>query len=109
MAQVNELIYHELSKIISREIDFPADYLVTIPKVDTAADLKRTNVYLSILPSHFRGQALERLQTNLPSLQKSLNQRLVLKFTPKITFKIDSSEEKADRINRLLDSLHHSF
>ena len=101
--RVNELIRQQFNNIVLREIEFPRQYLVTVEKVDTKPDLKNSIIWLSVLPIKYRGEALELINKDIHRIQSLLFKKLHLKFVPKISFKIDISEERADRINRLLD------
>jgi len=103
LARLNELIREEFNKILLKEIEFPANYLVTIERVETKADLGNSIIYISVLPIKYRPDALHLLERRQPHFQSLLFKRLNLKFVPKISFKIDTSEEKADRIYRILD------
>lgn len=103
--QINKFIKEELSLIISKEVELPSYCLATITKVETSADLKQAYIWLSILPIIQQEEALKILNRQRGDLQKILNTRLKTRNTPKIQFKIDNTEEKAERILRLLDTL----
>lgn len=103
--QVNTLIQEELGSIISKEIELPSGCLATISKVETSPDLKHAVIWLSILPLDFQKETVGILNKKKKNLQKILNTRLKTKNTPQIHFKIDESEEKAERISRLLDMI----
>lgn len=105
IAQVNEFIRKELASLLNREIEFPPGNLVTITKVDTAADLKAAKVWLSILPAEQQNAILHLLAKKRGHLQRLLNPRLRLRNTPVISFAIDETEERASRIEHLLDEL----
>ena len=101
--RVNELIRQQFNDIILREIEFPRQYLVTVEKVETKPDLKNSTIWLSVLPIKYRTEALRLIEKKIHRIQSLLFKKMHLKFVPKISFKIDVSEERADRINRLLD------
>ncbi|MBU1148932.1 30S ribosome-binding factor RbfA [Patescibacteria group bacterium] len=103
LSQVNKLIQEEFNLIVLREVEFPGSYLVTVEKVETAPDLKHCLIWLSVLPINFRKEAMALLKKNQRKIQSMLFKKMFLKFVPKISFRIDESEEKADRINRILD------
>jgi len=105
LKQINALIKDELGAIILKEVEFPSGYLVTISKVETSADLKYAAVWLSILPTKFQLEAKNILTKQKGNLQKILNTRSKTRNTPQIQFKIDESEERAERISRLLDTI----
>lgn len=105
IAQLNSLIQRELGQAILQEIDLPSDTLVTITKVQTAADLSQAKIWISVLPAEKRDLVLTTLQKNKSKLQSFLNFRLRLRKIPQIKFVLDLSEEKAERINELLDEI----
>ena len=107
IAQVNELIRHELSQLILKEIDFPKDCLVTITKVETTNDLEFARVWLSILPNNLQGKIFKIMQRNTGHLQYLLNKKLIMRKAPKINFIHDTTEEKATRIDEILDKIQH--
>jgi len=106
--QINELIRQELSLIIAREIEFPENIFVTITRVKTAGDLKHARILITVLPENKTGTALEILKKNYPVIQQELNDKLVMKFVPKIEFLIDETEKQAQEIEKILDELRNS-
>lgn len=105
LKQVSTFIQEELGSIFSKELELPLGCLVTISKVETSPDLKNAIVWLSILPINLAEQALKIIQRQKKDLQRILNTRFQTKNTPQIQFKIDESEERAERITHLLDTL----
>lgn len=105
LEKLNSLLREELSQMILKEISFPFDTLTTITKVVVSSDLTLARVWISVLPEEKRKIVLKTLQKNKARLQSGLNRRLKIKRIPKIRFILDVSEEKADRINRLLDEI----
>ncbi len=103
--RVNQLIKEELGKIISREIIFPQDTLVTFTEVDTSSNLEHTKIKVSIMPEEKQKQVLKILQKNIYHLQKLLDKKLVMKYVPKIRFEIDRTQEKVERIEKLLKKI----
>jgi len=99
--RINELLKHEISQLILREIDFP-DILVTITNIDTSADLRHAKVKISALPQDKNELAIEIINQNIFQIQQKLNRRLRMKPIPKIRFEIDQVEIKAQRIEELL-------
>ena len=49
LERVNEVIRRELSEIISREINFSAQTLVTVHAVDVTPDLRQCHVFVSVI------------------------------------------------------------
>jgi len=105
LEKINELIHHKLSVIISQELEFPANSLVTITRVETSPDIKYCKVYISVLPDNLRGTCLETLGKNSHRLHKILKKAMLTKFTPNLKFLIDEQEIFASKIDNLLDEI----
>ena len=103
--QVSQLIQNQLGEIISREIELPEGSFITITRVEISPDLKNANVWISILPTGMRGTVLEVLRKNMGGLRKALGQRLTMRSTPKIFFRVDVTEEEAGEIEKILDEI----
>jgi len=115
--QVANLIKEELSKVISREVEFP-DLLVTITGVEVDKKLDEAVVSFSVLsmcggcpmatgchkiePSKSFEIALKILEKNRSHLQYLLMKKINIKPMPKISFKIDKGLEKAAEVEKLL-------
>jgi len=103
--RVNELIKRELSDLVRREIRFTAK-LVTIQQVDITPDLKHAHVYVGVIGTlEEQKQALAELHDNRQRLQNEISKRVVLKWTPQLHFKLDTTGERGDRILQILDEL----
>lgn len=103
--KINKLIRDQLGRLIMTELEFPLGTLVTITKINTSADLKVANVYVSVLPASVRGSAMKALIKSAGHLRRLLNEKVILRSIPELRFFIDDSEEKAAAIDRLLDNL----
>ncbi len=103
--RVNELIKRELSDLVRREITFTAK-LVTIQQVDITPDLKHAHVYVGVIGNEEeQRQALNALHDQRLRLQKEISKRVVIKFTPQLHFKLDTTGERGDRILNILNEL----
>lgn len=104
--QVNSVIQQTLGEIILTEIEFPKNVFVTISRVDSASSLNHADIYLTVFPDSEIEIVLDILNKNIYKLQKILDKEVVLRFVPKIIFKIDESEIQANQMNELLDNLN---
>ncbi len=103
--RVNALLRRELSTLVARELEFPSGTLVTVTKVTTSPDLEHAKVYVSILPPERTAEVIEPLDKSTATIQRLLNRALVMEFVPRIRFVVDDGENRAARIERLLDTL----
>jgi ribosome-binding factor A len=104
--KINELIKQKLGQIISQEMEFPQNCLVTISRVQTSPDLKYCQVFITVLPEKFRGSVLEILNKNRHNLYRELKAYLKTKFTPNLKFALDQQEIFASEVDKLLDEIN---
>ena len=103
--KINSLIKNQLSLILSRELNLKPGIFLTVSKVDTTKDLRYTRVFISVFPESETHYALKTLEKEIYFLQGELNKKLKIKILPHIEFKIDSTEAKADKIEKILRDL----
>ena len=106
LERVNEVIKRELSEIISREINFSAQTLVTVHAVDVTADLRQCHVFVSVIgKTEQKARVLSELEDHRGALQRELAKREVLKYTPHLKFKLDDSIERGSRVLEIMQNL----
>ncbi len=103
--KVNELIRKCVNDIFLKEISFKEGVFVTIAKVDTSSDLRYTRVFLSIFPEKETHYVERTLQKEMYVVQGCLNKKLDMRPLPRIQFKTDLTEVKADKIEKLLKEI----
>ncbi len=103
LVKVNELINIEIGKILQSELELPSGVFVTIVSVDTSRTLEHAKVKISVLPLEKADQVLKEIKNQIYDIQQILNKKLIMRKIPKIRFEIDTTEERASRIDRLLD------
>ncbi len=107
--KVGEEIRHALSWLLSRgELADPRidDAAVTVSEVRISPDLKNATAYAMPLGGYNKELVLEALNERSGTVRRLLGSRIHLRYTPKITFRLDHSFENASRINELLSSPH---
>lgn len=100
--KINELIKQQIAEIITRELDFKPGVFVTVAKVDTSRDLRYTRIFVSIFPEKESEYVMKTLEKEAYRLQSILNKKLVMKPLPKIEFRQDITESKADEVEKIL-------
>lgn len=105
IAQVNELLRHEVNDLLVSELELPQGCLVTITAVETSKDLRHAKIWVSVLPAYLIPKALDKLKANVGHLQFLLNKRLATRPLPRIRFVVDKTEEQASEIEQLLDRI----
>lgn len=103
--KVNELIRSHISQILERDLMLKGGVLVTVAKVDTTKDLRYTRVSVSVFPEQESRYILETLKKETSKLQKKLRSRLYMKPLPRLSFLLDSTEQQADAVEKILKNL----
>ncbi len=77
---------------------------ITVSEVRISPDLKNATAYIMPLAGGNKDAVLQALIENASRLRGLVSRKIVLRTSPKITFKLDHSFEEANRINMLLNS-----
>ena len=75
---------------------------ITITNVVMSPDLKYATVYLMTLNGKNLGVVLEQLSADKWMFKKLIADKLKLRYTPDINFRVDDTFDEAEKINRLL-------
>ena len=100
--QVGEVLLREISQIIARDVEPPRDCLITVMRVEVTPDLHQAKVFVSILPENKTGSALKKLQQQTGEIQRLLNAKLTMKFSPRIQWAVDLTNVKYAQIDDAL-------
>ena len=103
--RAGELIRHALAEILSRgEVHDPVieQHTITVPEVRLTPDLRLATIYVMPLGGRNAPEVLDALERNKRFLRGELAQRINMKFTPEIRFRLDERFDEADRIDKLL-------
>lgn len=102
--KVSELLAQQISILILENI--PEDLgLVTVTAVNTNADLKDASVFVSCLDKSSNQAVLKLLLDKAKEFQHVLGRRLSMKFTPRLHFLLDESQEEVNRVEELLEKI----
>jgi ribosome-binding factor A len=106
-AQKESYFYREISTLFSRlVIDEPRLNGLFISKVSLSSDGGTCTVLF--LTTNGKAEFEEKLKTLIlykPSLRTALAKTSRGRYTPNLIFRYDEDQEKADKINRLIDKL----
>lgn len=104
LLRVRELLKREIGQVLTRDYEFKA--LVTVNGVDPAPDLRTAKVFIGILgDAGESGRIVARLNREHGNIQRQISKRVVLKFTPQLTFELDDSVERGVRTLNLLQEI----
>ena len=104
MRRVDEAVREVLSDAISLKLKDPRVGFVTVTAVETAPDLRRARVFVSVLGEQgVRKRSMQGLQSAHGILQRAVAGELRLRHTPTLEFVYDDTTERGLRIAELID------
>ncbi len=108
ITRLNVLLQKEISLLVESLVrPIIPDALLTITGVEVASTLRTANVFVSIYGAQAaKERAMEALEKKRVPIQNALSRKVVLKYTPVLTFKLDDTAERADRVMSILKDLN---
>lgn len=108
LIRINELLRREISVVLYRLID-PAEFdmaALTVTHVIVSPDLRDARVLVSIRGhEHERHKLLRQIQHLHSDIQTEVAKAVILKYTPRLTFVLDTSIEQGDRVLDILSKI----
>jgi ribosome-binding factor A len=107
MLRVGEIVRHAIVEVFAHEgvhDSVLASHAITFPEVRMSADLRLATVYVMPLGGRDAQAVLAALEKNRRWLRGALAKRIEMKFMPELRFRLDTTFDEADRIERLLRS-----
>jgi len=103
MRRVNEAVREVLSDAVTGGLKDPRIGFVTVTDVKTSPDLRHARVYVSVLGTPEEQRAsIDGLDSAHGYLQARLAEQVRMKRTPTLSFELDDTAERAERIERLM-------
>jgi len=104
--RIAETLREEIAQIVGFELEDPRLTMVTVTEVRVADDLRDASVYVTVQgDEQEHQQALKALEHAAPYVRKQLGFSLNLRHTPVLHFVRDTVEEKAGRVDALLERM----
>ena len=103
--RLNSLFHQKIAEVISRRLDLPLDFLITIVKVDTSPDLENAKIYFTVLPNDKKDEGLKYLIKNSSEIKRWLAKEVELRRIPKFRFLYEDAENRVQEIEEILDNL----
>jgi ribosome-binding factor A len=105
--RIADRIREELSEILIQDISDPRLVGVYVTDATVDRELAYASVYVSALEGSERArEILEGMEHAQGFLRRELAQRIELRTFPRLRFVWDPTAERAERIDRLIASLH---
>ncbi|HEU5299167.1 MAG TPA: 30S ribosome-binding factor RbfA [bacterium] len=106
--KVKEFIKEELSLILQREVRDPRIGFVSVTDVEVSQDLRHARIFVSVLGTdEEKAATMEGLGSAARYIRRALGQRLRMRFTPDLSFRLDESIERGSRVMKLLGEVTH--
>ncbi|HCT65156.1 MAG TPA: 30S ribosome-binding factor RbfA [Lachnospiraceae bacterium] len=107
MIRINDEIQRELSNIIRSEVKDPRiGSLTSVIRVETTSDLKYCKVFISVLGNdEEKDGVMKGLKNAGGFIRHLLAERVNLRNTPELLFKLDNSVEYSVRMNKLINEI----
>jgi len=107
LQRIADRIRDEISEMLVMQLTDPRLTGVTITDVNVDRELAYANIYVSALEGSKRADEIVSTLTHAKGFIRSrLAERIELRAFPNLRFYWDPTPEKADHIERLLNSLH---
>lgn len=104
--QLAEVIAEELSDLIRTRMKDPRIGFASITDVELSGDLRHAKVFVSVLGTPEEQRAtLQGLEHAAGFLRHELAQRLTIRYTPEVLFRLDESIERGTRILQLIHEM----
>lgn len=104
--RVGERLRHILTDILRQgQLRDPAlldAHLVTVTAVDIGPDLQHAIAYVMPLGGNNADEIVKALNRAAGYFRSEMASKLELRYTPKVSFRIDNTFDEADHIDRLL-------
>ena len=105
--RLNSLLKEVISEVIKREVRNPhVAELVTVTRVQITKDLHYAKVYISVIGTEQeKTTTLEALQSAAGFIAVQSAHKVVMRYFPELTFKLDDSVDQHMKIEQLLGKL----
>ncbi len=106
--RLNSLLKEVLTEVILKEVKDPRMApLVTVSNVEISNDLHHAKVYISIIGTDKeRSETLEALESAAGFIGVTASKKVVMRFFPTLTFKLDTTADEQVKIDNLIKKIH---
>ncbi len=102
IAKLEPLLAQQIALAIRDEIDLEVDIFATVSRVAISRTLEHATAWISVIPKNRQKQVVQRLQKDIHKIQEYVNDHFKTHKIPKIVLKLDTSEEYAAKIEKLM-------
>lgn len=107
IARLNSLLKEVLSEVIHNDVRNPhVGKFVTVTGVEITSDLQHAKVQISVIGTPVeKEQTIKALQSAAGFIAIQSSKKVVMRYFPALTFKLDTSVEQQMRIDALLGKI----
>lgn len=98
----------EIGSFIQKEFDWPGT-IVSILDVEITEDLREGRVWVGVVGRMAPSQVLEKLSRHRGDIQQAVSRRVILRHTPRLTFRHDDSAQRGVELVNLLDDIEQNL
>lgn len=105
--RLNSLLVEVISEVIKNDVKNPdISPLITITRADITKDLKYAKVFFTVIGTKEEEEkTLKALQAAAGFIAIHSSKKVVMRYFPTLTFKVDTSLEKQFRVQELLNEV----
>ena len=104
--RLGEQIQRELTDLLRRDVKDERIGNVTITAVTVTGDLRTAKVYYLVFGKQGADPKVQRgLESAAGFLRNALSKSLMIRYTPTLSFELDTSIERGVRLTQLIDSV----
>lgn len=104
--KIDELLRQEIGQALEREVTDPGIGFVTVTDVETAPDLSRARVWVSVIGTEQqRKETLAALRRAMPYIRHGLGSKIRLRRIPELDVRLDDSVQRGSRVLQLINEI----
>src|SRR5271170_1516395 len=109
VARLNSLLKEVISEVIHRDVRNPhVNQFVSVTSVDITSDLQYAKVHISVIGTpKEKEETILALQSAAGFIAIQSSKKVVMRYFPVLTFKLDTSVDQQMRIDTLLKKIHN--
>lgn len=106
--RLNSLLKEVITEVIRGDVRNPRiAKLISVTQVDITRDLQHAKVYISVIGTDKeKADTLEALQEAAGFIAIKASKKVVMRYFPVLTFKLDQTVEQQLRVDELLGKIH---
>lgn len=107
VVRLNSLLREVISEVIHRDVRNPkVNRLVSVTSVEITKDLHHAKVFISVIGTpQEKEETIKALQSAAKFIAIHSSKKVVMRYFPDLTFKLDTSVDKQFRIDSLIGQI----